>query len=149
MGYHHTRCYNVNRLEWFFFAQKIGEYAYGFTSDAEEEINGDSITVYGSTVIADATDFIKAFPQYTLDDYLYRLSCARIQFMAVDNTHTKYLRGADKKAWSNYKDAYEAQNKLENLLDRWRIPELKEGEEYDIPIRGKKGKSAKKGNNKK
>ena len=105
MGCYHHRCYQEHRLVWFFFTQKIGEYAYGFSSDEEEEISGDSLTVYGSTIIADASDFIRAFPQYTLDDYLYRLSCAQIQFLAVDNTHTKYLQGSDKKVWENYKEA--------------------------------------------
>lgn len=36
--------------------------------------------------------------------------------MAVDNTHTKYLKGADKKAWNTYKEAYEAQVKFENFM---------------------------------
>lgn len=135
MGCNHTWCYKVHRLVWFFFTQKIGEYAYGFTSDAEEEIGGDSITVYGSTVIADASDFLRAFTQYRLDDYLYRLSIAQIQFMAVDNTHTKYLKGTDKKAWNDYKSAYEAQQKFENFLGGLNIPQLKEGEEFEIPVR--------------
>ena len=103
---------------------KIGEYAYGFTSDSEEEIGGDSITIYGSTIIADAADFLRAFPQYRLDDYLYRLSIAQVQFMAVDNTHTKYLRGTDKKAWQNFKEAYEAQKKLERFFNSMRISEI-------------------------
>lgn len=126
----------VNRPDWFFFAQDIGEYAYRFADDEEEEVSGDSITIYGSSVIADAADFIRAFPQYTLDDYLYRLSIARVTFMAVDNTHTKYLHGADKKAWNSYKEALEAQRKLNGFLDNMNIPELKEGEEYDIPMKG-------------
>ena len=58
--------------------------------------------------------------------------------MAVDNTHTKYLKGADKKAWSNYKEALEAQSKLENFFDGMNIPELAEGEEYEIPVHRKK-----------
>lgn len=130
-----------HRLIWFFFTQKIGEYAYGFTADAEEEVNGDSLTVYGSTIVADASDFLRAFPQYTLDDYLYRLSIARIQFMAVDNTHTKYLHGSDKKAWNNYKKALESQKKLDNFMDGFgKLPELKEGEEYEIPVNKNKKK---------
>ena len=48
--------------------------------------------------------------------------------MAIDNTHTKYLHGADKKAWSNYKDAIESQNKLENFMGGLGLPKLKEGE---------------------
>ena len=130
----------VRRLVWFFFTQKIGEYAYGFCSGEEEEISGDSLTVYGSTIIADAADFLKAFPQFTLDDYMYRLSCAQIQFMAIDGTHTKYLKGRDKKAWNNYKEALEAQNKLENFVGRFNVPDLAEGEEYEIPVRNKKRK---------
>ena len=148
MGSYHTWCYKVHRLVWFFFTQKIGEYAYGFTSDSEEEIGGDSITVYGSSVVADASDFLRCFTQYGLDDYLYRLSIAQIQFLAVDNTHTKYLKGADKKAWNNYKDAYEAQKKLENFVDSFAPPvDLKEGEVYEIPVR--KGKEKKKQQQKK
>ena len=140
MGGHHPWCYTIRRPIRFFFTQKIGEYAYGFTSDAEEEIGGDSITVYGSSIIADASDFLRAFPQYTLDDYLYRLSCAQIQFMAVDNTHTKYLKGSDKKAWNDYKKAAESMEKLENFMAGFNIPELKEGEEYEIPVKNKKKK---------
>jgi len=136
MGGNHSWCYQINRLVGFFFTQKIGEYAYGFTSDAEEEIGGDSITIYGSTIIADAADFIKVFTQYHLEDYLYNLSIAQIQFMAVDNTHTKYLKGADKKAWNNYKDAYEAQQKLENFMAGFGVRDnLKEGEEIELPVR--------------
>ena len=139
MGGYHSRRYQVNRLGRFFFTQKIGEYAYGFTAREEEELGGDSITIYGSTVIADASDFLRAFTQYRLDDYLYRLSIAQIQFMAVDNTHTKYLKGNDKKAWENYKEAYEAQQKLDNFISSLGIPQdLKAGEVYDIPVKKKK-----------
>ena len=60
--------------------------------------------------------------------------------MAIDNTHTKYLHGRDKKVWNNYKEALEAQSKLENFMDGLKVPELKEGEEYDIPIRQPKKK---------
>lgn len=63
--------------------------------------------------------------------------------MAIDNTHTKYLHGADKKAWGNYKDAIESQNKLENFMGGLGLPQLKEGEEYEVPIR----KNEKKKNN--
>ena len=37
--------------------------------------------------------------------------------MTVDNTHTKYLKGRDKKAWNKYKEALEAHRKMENYLD--------------------------------
>ena len=143
MGSDNTWCYKERGLVGFFFTQKIGEYGYGFTSDAEEEVSGDSLTVYGSTIIADAADFIRAFPQYTLDDYLYRLSCAQIQFMAVDNTHTKYLKGADKKAWNNYAEALKAQSKLDNFFGSLNIPDLKAGEEFEIPVNKNKSKKSK------
>ena len=80
------------------------------------------------------------FTQYTLDDYLFNLSVAQIQFMSIDNTHTKYLKGADKKVWNDYKEAYKAQKKLDNFFSGFNVPELKEGEEYDIPIRKDKNK---------
>lgn len=70
-----------------------------------------------------------------MDDYLYRLSCAQIQFMAVDNTHTKYLKGKDKKAWNNYAEALKAQQKYENFFSGMNVPQLKEGEEYEVPVR--------------
>lgn len=60
--------------------------------------------------------------------------------MAVDNTHTKYLHGSDKKAWTNYKEAFEAQRKLDNFMSGLNIPELGEGEEYDIPVNRNRNK---------
>lgn len=58
--------------------------------------------------------------------------------MAVDNTHTKYLKGADKKAWNDYKGAYEAQQKLENFMAGLGVhDDLKEGDEIEIPVRRK------------
>ena len=61
--------------------------------------------------------------------------------MAVDNTHTKYLKGTDKKAWNDYKGAYEAQQKYDNFLSGLgNIPQLKEGEEFEIPVRKNKKK---------
>ena len=55
--------------------------------------------------------------------------------MAIDNTHTKYLKGADKKAWENYKDAYDASKKMEKFINGFNIKNLGEGEEYEIPVR--------------
>ena len=55
--------------------------------------------------------------------------------MAVDNTHIKYLKGSDKKAWNNYAEALKAQTKLENFMGGLKIPNLKAGEEFEIPVR--------------
>lgn len=141
MGDYHIGGYKVYRPIGFFFTQKIGEYAYQFATDEEEEINGDSITIYGSTILADASDFLRAFPQYQLDDYLFRLSIAQIQFMAVDNTHTKYLHGHDKKVWANYKDALESQRKLDNFMaGLGKFDDLEEGEEIEISVRPQNNK---------
>lgn len=61
--------------------------------------------------------------------------------MAVDNTHTKYLKGEDKKVWNGYKEAYEAQKKFENFMGSLKVPQnLKEGEVIDIPLRNNKNK---------
>ena len=87
---------------------------------------------------------MRTYTQYTLDDYLYRLSIAQITFMSIDNTHTKYLHGADKKAWNDYKAAYEAQLKLENFMSGMKVPELKEGEEFEIPVNKKNKQKPKK-----
>ena len=62
--------------------------------------------------------------------------------MAVDNTHTKYLKGADKKAWNDFKAAYDAQQKLENFMSGLGVhDDLKEGEEIEIPVRSKQNKN--------
>ena len=61
--------------------------------------------------------------------------------MAVDNTHTKYLKGTDKKAWNTYKEAYEAQIKLEKFFTNIGAPKnLKAGEEMEIPVNSGKKK---------
>lgn len=54
--------------------------------------------------------------------------------MSVDNTHTKYLKGKDKKAWENYKSALETQKKFDNFLSSFDKIDLKDGEEYEIPV---------------
>jgi len=54
--------------------------------------------------------------------------------MSIDNTHTKYLHGADKKVWNNYKEAMEAQQKLNGFMSGFNAKNLKDGEEYDVPI---------------
>lgn len=79
-----------------------------------------------------------------MDDYLFKLSCARIQFMAIDNTHTKYLKGADKSAWNNYGDIVKAQKKLENYFESFNVPKLKAGEEYEVPVPKRTKKKPKK-----
>ena len=66
--------------------------------------------------------------------------------MAVDNTHTKYLRGADKKAWNSYGEAYKAQNKLDKFFEGLNAPTLKAGEEYEIPLKSKRNKNKNKNN---
>lgn len=66
--------------------------------------------------IGDAADMMKAFPQITWDEYLYKRSYAQLQIMAMDNTHVKYLKGKDKKIWDNYKEIIKAQTELENLF---------------------------------
>lgn len=58
--------------------------------------------------------------------------------MAVDNTHTKYLKGRDKKVWTTYKEALESQQKLDNFMAGFgKFDDLKEGEEIDIPVKPK------------
>jgi len=69
--------------------------------------------------------------------------------MAIDNTHTKYLKGSDKKVWNNYKEAHDAQSKLDNFMSGLRVPKnlknnLKKGEVIDIPINKNRSKKTKK-----
>lgn len=54
--------------------------------------------------------------------------------MAVDNTHIKYLKGTDKKAWNNYGEALKAQTKLEGFLSGLKVGGLKKGEVMEIPV---------------
>jgi hypothetical protein len=62
--------------------------------------------------------------------------------MAVDNTHTKYLKGRDKKAWNNYKEAYDAQQKLDSFFAGFGVKgDLGEGEEIEIPVHKGKNKN--------
>jgi len=58
--------------------------------------------------------------------------------MAVDNTHTKYLKGKDKKVWNNLGEAYKAQDGLENFMRGLGAKNLGEGEEYEVPVKQKK-----------
>ena len=64
--------------------------------------------------------------------------------MAIDNTHTKYLHGSDKKAWNNYKEALEPQKKLENfgksITKGLNVENLAEGEVRSIPLKKNKNK---------
>ena len=61
--------------------------------------------------------------------------------MAIDNTHTKYLKGQDKKVWNNYKDAYEAQKKFDNFLGSFDVPDdLGDEGEYEVPVHNSKSK---------
>jgi len=53
----------------------------------------------------------------------------------VDNTHIKYLKGKNKKIWEGYKEAYKAQENLDTFISNFNVPELEDGEEYDIPLR--------------
>jgi len=41
--------------------------------------------------------------------------------MAIDNTHTKYLKGSDKKAWAKYKEELENQQKNMAFLNSFKL----------------------------
>ena len=57
-----------------------------------------------ATIGGDIADLMKAYPQLTWDDYLYKYSLARISLMANDSTHMKYLEGKDKDKWERHCD---------------------------------------------
>ena len=78
--------------------------------------------------IGDLGDFIRSFPQFTYDDYLYRLSMAQVLFLTVDSSHIKYLRGKDKEIWEKFwkrrkSDRSELQAPKRSVLDT--IPKIK------------------------
>ena len=118
VGCHHNRRIQEHRPFEFFFLNGIGESAYGFHDTEENDEQSDTIVVERSTIIGDAADFIKNYPQYTLEDYLYNLSIAQIQFLLVDNTHVKYLKGKDKRMWQSYNKALKCQNQFENFFSK-------------------------------
>ena len=60
---------------------------------------------------------LKIFPQMTYDEYMYERSYAQIQFMAMDNTHVKYLEGKDKQIWENYQKLLKAQEKFDAFME--------------------------------
>ena len=55
--------------------------------------------------------------------------------MSIDNTHTKYLKGKDKKAWSGFKDAYESAQRYANFTKGLSMPDMGGAKEIEIPIR--------------
>ena len=67
--------------------------------------------------IGEMGDFLKAFPQYTERDYMYKLSVPKIQFQITDSSHVKYLEGKDKEIWKGVADANEAYSKALNFLN--------------------------------
>ena len=75
--------------------------------------------------IGDLGDFLKAFPQYTERDYMYKLSMAKITFLTHDATHLNYLAGKDKTIWEQYQKKNENQGAQlvgKSILDL--IPEI-------------------------
>ena len=52
---------------------------------------------------------------------MYERSIAQIQFMAADNTHTKYLSDKDKTKMENYQKALKAQEAFENFLNSGKL----------------------------
>lgn len=66
--------------------------------------------------IGDLADALKAFPNITYDEYMYERSVAQIQLMAADSSHTKYLKGGDKKIWEDHLQYLKSIRHLEYLL---------------------------------
>ena len=69
----------------------------GYDSIFKREEGNDSgdesrnITLYAVTPIGSETDFLKAFPNISYEQYLYKLSIAKIQLMSIDFTRDAYL----------------------------------------------------------
>ena len=59
--------------------------------DYEEESDGRTRIIYAVSEIGTITDFIKAHPMYTIDDYKWNLNPRFIRIMCVDNTRIHYM----------------------------------------------------------
>jgi hypothetical protein len=53
-------------------------------------------------------DFLKAFPQFTVDYYLWGLSLPMIKIMGIDASHTLYLSEKQAKEYRTWKSARNA-----------------------------------------
>jgi len=108
--------YQVDRFVSGFYDARIGESVFGF-SNQDEDASGGTIRIMARSSIGDLSDMLKIFPQMTYDEYMYERSYAQIQFMAMDNTHVKYLEGKDKQIWENYQKLLKAQEKFDAFME--------------------------------
>ena len=68
-------------------------YALGILHEGDDDEGEDERTeiIYSVTEIGVATDFIKAHPMYTFEDYKWNLNPNLIRIMCADNTRIHYL----------------------------------------------------------
>lgn len=59
--------------------------------DDEEESDGRTKIIYAVSEIGTVTDFIKAYPMYTIEDYKWNLNPRFIRIMCMDNTRIHYM----------------------------------------------------------
>lgn len=65
--------------------------------DDEEESDGRTKIIYAVSEIGTITDFIKAHPMYTIDDYKWNLNPRFIRIMCIDNTRIHYMSERESK----------------------------------------------------
>ena len=89
-----------------------------------KQISGKGITE--EQVKNQLEDFKKGFPFLKIDA---AASVGNGVVAPADDMRKQYIE-----AWNNYKEALEAQKKLESFLGKFKAPQLKDGEEYEVPV---------------
>lgn len=57
------------------------------------------MTIYSSSIVGEAMDFIKRYPSTTFEDYFWKYSAAMIKIMSSDGTYQAYLSEKQARAY--------------------------------------------------
>ena len=85
--------------------------------DDEEGESRGTIQLNAGTAIGECGDFLKAFPSFSYNDYMFKLSIAKILMMSNDITHPYYMTEKEKDIW---KKSYQWQKSLETMFSKRR-----------------------------
>lgn len=101
------------------FFSSLG-YSLGIQGECDDEEREDekSEIIYAVTEIGVMTDFIKAHPMYTFEDYKWNLNPCLIKIMCADNTRIHYL--SDKEVERRKSNVYDGTS--DGMLNDLGIP---------------------------
>ena len=83
----------------------------------DDDEKGTSVVVLASCAIGDMTDWLKANPAFSMEDYQWKLSVPFIKVMASDATHVAYLSEKQAKEYKQQKRKANAKKKSEGITD--------------------------------